>query len=817
MEYLTSSDSPAAGRSSQTPGAFSAGADVEEQSLLSLDAIFGALRRFWYVVGFSALAGGALAWYVAGLQPLIYKKTASVMMRDSGKGKDATSTRILSELGVDEGAANLANESIILKSTSLMRRVVDTLGIGTTYWAQQRFRLVELYEASPLMAVFSGLPEQRGCEVTVTPVDDAGYTLSYLSQAGEPVALEGRYGEQLRLPFATITVQPTPRMGDEWKGRAVTIRCEAPAVATGNLLAAFSVTRPDEKDSSLLQMTLTSTNPRKAEDVLNELIEAYNSQSLEERRESSRKTQEFITNRLAELGRDLSEVDRRIVDSHTGSGIVVDADTKLSADFGSAQEMEKSIFDLQTQIKLAATLSGELDRAEKDGGLLSIDTGLADDSLSSKIETYNEAWMEYNKISQSAGSKNPIVVSLRDQMSATLRAARRALQNHRNNQQLLLRELEGKQKGLEQRLEATANRQRELTPLMREHKVKEELYMLLLTKEQENALALYIAEPSARPLETAHGSDWPIAPNTRVFTLAGAAGGGAACLLLIIGIGMLNTKVRSKHDLEGYSKLPTVGELPQLTRREKKKGIFTPGGHSTMAESLHILRNNVDNLVPRMAEGGPVILITSTIPGEGKSFITTNLAQAFAQAGRRVLIVDGDLRKGSLTRDLIGKGHRGLSTLLLRHAATPQEVIRPLPETAAGAPSIDLLPSGPLPPNPVTLLSQPLLAEMVRQLQRSYDVVILDAPPYGILADADILARTADLTLYIVRCERVDKRYFTQVQRFANEGRLPNPAYVLNDVDFKAGNYHYYGYGYGNYRYHYGQGHKAETAAEDKA
>ncbi len=785
--------------------------EESEQGMFSLASLFAALRRYWWLIGLCAAAGGALAWYISGSQKYVYQKKASVMLKDA-KQQDAASTRILTELGVDSGAANLANESIILKSTSLMQSVVESLTLNTSYWAQQGFREIELYDESPLLASFSGLPEQRGCEVSITPNGESGYTLCYENSAREEVTLEGRYGEALQLPFAEITIRPTTRMDESWTGRSVIIR-QAPVLnVTRELLAALTVTRPDEKDASLLEMTLTAHNPRKAADVLNQLIEAYNRQSLAERRESSRKTQEFITTRVAELGRQLSEVDEQIADSSKASdGVVIDTATALSADFDAAQAVEKEIFELQTQIKLAETLAAQLEATATKDGLISIDTGLADDSISSKIEAYNEAYLEYRKVSVSAGSKNPIVVTLRDRMSSTLKAAGTALGNYRNNQQIQLAALEEKKAALVARRAETASRSQALTPVLREHKVKEELYMLLLAKEQENALALYIAEPSARALETAYGSDAPISPNTTLYTAAGAAGGAALCLLGIIAIGMLNNKVRTKHDVENNCRIPVVGELPGLTRKEKRGGIFVRGSHSTMAEHLHILRNNVDHLLPRKDVGGPLILITSTMPDEGKTLITANLAAAYAQAGRRLLVIDGDLRKGSLSRELGGKGRRGLSSLLLRHVESAASVIHPLENLPECSGSVDLMAAGPLPPNPVTLLSQPQLSEVLAELCRQYDAVILDAPPYGILADTDILAQQADLSLYIIRSERIDKRHLAQVQKLADSGKLPTPAFVINDVDFKASSYNYYGYSYGYYRYGYGSKGKKST------
>ncbi len=801
-----------------TPAAPLPALEEEEESSLSLEAVFTAIRRFWFLIILCAALGGAGAYYFAGQQNYIYKKTASVMMKDGAK-QGASADRILTELGADPGAANLANESYILKSTALMQRVVEKLNLNTTYWQQQNLRLVELYTASPLLVRFEAIDANRGCSISITPVDAERYTLTYTNSVDQPVSLEGTFATPLELPFATITVHPTAHMTPQAQGSAIVVE-RTPVLATvRGLLAALSVTRPDQKDASMLEMTLTSTNPQKAEDVLNELIVAYNDNSREEKSEAARKTDAFIRGRLEEIGNALTEVDKQISDSKESANVMRDTEAAFTADFGSTQEARRQIEQLELQQKLAATLQENLDECEKKGMLLTVNTGVSDDAIASKVEAYNEAYLEYSKISKSAGAKNPIAVALREQMDATLQAARKALQNYRSTLDLQLRDTRSKLEELTARMAETVGAEKALAPLIREHKVKEELYMLLLTKEQENALALAVTTPGARVLETAYGSNAPIAPRTQVFIAAGTVGGGAVCLLAILGIGMLNNKVNTKHDLGAYTRQPVVGELPELTRKEKRAHrIFVKDAHSTMAECLHILRNNVDNLLPRPEKGGHVILLTSTMPNEGKTLVSANLAATFAQAGRRVLLIDADLRKTSLTRDLGGKGRKGLTNILLNHVQNPAEVIHTLTEVTpdAGvehAGTADVLYAGTGVPNPITLLTTARFGELLRELAGQYDAVIVDAPPQGILADTDIIARHADITLYLIRAGQVVRKYFTQVQKLADSGKLPNVAYVLNAVDFRAGSYNYYGYGYayGYYRYGYSSKGKKTT------
>ena len=791
----------------------------EEENALSLETVFTAIRRFWFLILLCALLGGSAAYFFAGRQKLVYKKTASLIMKDESSSKHIGSAdRILSELGADPGAANLANESYVLKSTALMQRVVEKLKLNTSYWQMQNLRMVDLYTASPILVKFDAIDESRSCAFDITLLGEDRFTLTYTNSADQPVSLEGSFGAPLELPFASLSVYPTSQMGEQEPGTTISVEHASALETTRSLLKVFTVVRPDEKEASLLEMSITSNNPQKAEDILNELIVAYNENSREEKSESARKTDTFIRKRLDEIGRDLTAVDKQISDSKESANVMRDTEVAFGADFANTQTVQQKIDELEMQQKLASSLHETLVECRQNGHLLTVNSGVKDPAIASKIEAYNETFLEYSRISKSAGAKNPIAVALREQLGATLQAVSKTLDNYRKTIDLQLAEQKTTLTELRARMSETVGAEKALAPLIREHKVKEELYMLLLAKEQENALALAIAAPGAKVLETAYGEDKPIAPRTLVFIAAGTCGGGAACLFLILGIGMLNNKVNTKYDLAAYTRQPVVAELPILSRKEKRAHrIFVKDPHSSMAECLHILRNNVDNLLPRPEKGGHVILLTSTMPNEGKTLVSANLAATFAQAGRRVLLIDADLRKTSLSRDLGGKGRKGLTNLLLNHVQTPAEVIHTLTEVTPDAGVIhagaaDILYAGTNVPNPVTLLTTERFGSLLRCLASQYDAVIVDAPPCGILADTDIIAMHADITLYLVRAGQVARKYFAQVQKLADSGKLPNVAYVLNAVDFRAHSYNYYGYGYGYYRYGYSADGKKQAA-----
>ncbi len=783
----------------------------EESGALSGEFFINTLRRYWLLILLMAAAGAGVAYYFTARLDYKYSKTASVMLRSAEGGNADPTERVLKELGADTGTVSLANESFVLKSTALMQRVVEELGLNTTCRTRENLRMVDLYGRAPVLAVFSKvLPDYSG-SVDITLLDDNSFTLSYETQDKQRMQQDCNFGEPVELPFGTLTLSPTAYFNESWHGRSITLT-HRPALSTAReLLSALSVTRPDEKDSSLLELSISASSPALAEVVLDTLIKVYNLQSIEERYDAARKTEAFIRTRLAELDDSLRDDDRRIADSGAQTSTEGTAGDSISAEAAALQELDNSIFRLRSRIRLTQSLADAMQEAGSRGELITVENGDSDAALSGTIAAYNEACLEYRRIAESAGERNPIIVAHREQMAATLAAATRALEHHQQNLEHELSLLLQKRSELEQRLAQRSENARHLTPLLREHKVREALYMLLLTKEQENALALAIATPGARVLESAHGPDSPVAPHTSLFVLAGAGGGASLCMLLLVGFSMMDNSVKSRRDISAHCSLPVLAELPLLKRREiPTTDVFIQNPHSPMAEGLHILRNNAENFLPARDDRGLIILLTSTRPNEGKSFIAANLAATFARTGHSVLMVDTDLRKTSLSRRLGGRGRAGLTSFLLHREKDISRLIHPIRQSgnkdiANTFPTHmpDILYAGPEVPHPVTLLSQPLLGELLQSLSRQYDIVLVDAPPCGVMADADIIAAHCDMTLYIIRAGSVDKRYLRQVEHMAKEGKLPHTALVLNAVNFNANSYSSYGYAYSYYRYDY--------------
>lgn len=784
----------------QSSPTYSHASEEQENDIFSLGSVLHVLRRHWPSIFLCALLGGAAAYYYAAKQGYVYEKKASILMRNEQKREEGTSERILKELGAESGTANLANESFVMRSTPVMLQVVKDLKLNVSYWKKQDIRLLDIYKESPVLVNFIEINPKKHCSLTITPLSEQNYNVSFENTHGKNVTVEGTFGEPLELPFAKIKVLPTTLLTPDQMDIPIVVT-RSPELDTAKaLLASFTVTRPDAKESSLLQLELKSANPEKAADSLDNIITVYNNFSRDEITRSSQKTEKFIKDLIGELEKDLKTADDKISKFMQSSELVHDASSTLTANFSTLQQLEQNIFEIQTQIKLAQSLEETLKNAEQSKALLSVDTGISDTSITKQLELYNESYLEHKKIAGSAGTQNPLVVSLKERMDATRSAINRSIKNYRSNLDLRLSELEKKKIGLDAKMLTTSAKGKNLEPMIRAYNIKTDRYQVLVSKRDENALSLYIAEPSARVLEVPYGSDAPISPKINQFIAIGAGGGAAFCLFALLLASMVDVKVRSKQDLLSISNVPVVGELPVLTEKERKeRTLLDVGDRSIYSECFHILRNNVATFVPQQEETGQIILLTSTLPGEGKTQTAVNLAASFALTEKKVLLIDGDLRKVSLSKKLEGRGHKGLSNLLLNSKERPEAYIQKCSENQ----NLDILFAGPIPPNPVLLLSSPRLGELLQSMRERYDMIIIDTPPYGLLADTAIWAAHADITLYLIRSGKIDKRFFSNIQRLENEGKVKNLAYVLNAVDFKRTSYRQYGYGYGQYTYHY--------------
>lgn len=443
----------------------------EDNDIFSFRFIFSTARRYWPWILACALLGGGLAYFICARQGYLYQKTARIMLRDDKQKNAQVSEIILSDLGFKPGEANLANESYVVKSSEVMSRVVKGLGLDVSYWEKRNIREVDLYHTTPLKAEFSEQVAFQPCSLAVTPLNGREFSLSYRAKESGENVLHGKFGVPLKLPFATVNVCPTSYFSSGSMGRTIFVERVSVKEATDGMLGQLSVTRPDSKESSLLELTLRLSHPQKAEDALNYLIEVYNDHSRREKQMAASRAEEFIVKRIGKLGGQLGGVDKQVIDYKRNSRIVKDMDTTLDATFNRVQEIGTELFSTRTeliQVKVLARLLADRSRQQD---MIPANIGIQDAGIAKQIELFNDNFLQHKKLFASAGRQNPMVSSLAENMKEMRESIGRSIANYCNALEVRMGELEKERNELNRLLSDMASKDEGLVPLLREQKV----------------------------------------------------------------------------------------------------------------------------------------------------------------------------------------------------------------------------------------------------------------------------------------------------------------------------------------------------------
>ena len=461
-----------------------------------------------------------------------------------------------------------------------------------------------------------------------------------------------------------------------------------------------------------------------------------------------------------------------------------------------ASEFRKEQLEVETQLELANSMIEYL-KNDKDG-LLPANLGFSESSLVAAIQAYNQMVLERNRVLSGSTERNPVVVNLNNQISDMKGNVMQSLINLRNSLQISQKDLSAREASINAQIAGVPSKEKQFRGILRQQNIKEALYLFLLQKREETNLSLAATAPKAKIVDAAYSSKEPVSPKSKIILLAALILGLLIPFLVIYIKNLMNNKVQSRADMEQEVKqIPLVGEIPKLSRGQKE--IIENQDRSVLAESFRILHTNLQYLLVNSGAkpGGNTIFITSTVKGEGKTFVAFNLAITLAQAEKKVLIVGGDLRNPQLQRFEAGaKDHRGVSDYLVNNNLDLQELV----QKSKLHDRLDLLVSGSIPPNPSELWRQEKTATLFAKLEEMYDYIIVDTAPAMLVTDTFLINKYADLTLYLVRAGYTEKKLLNFAVEAKQQGKLADVGYILNDVEASQ-------FGYGNkYGYYYAYG-----------
>ena len=753
--------------------------------------VYFASKWKWFLLSVVVCVG--VAWYNYARSPLVYFRSATVIIKDPSNK--------MSSAGLDRfdniiNKVNVANEILQFRSKKLVREVVQRLNADISYRIEDGLRTSELYTQSPVRLTFpDAMPEQR-FSLTVTPKDKNTVVLSDFSGLEAKPSYTVRLSDTVAIAKGVrVVATPTNYYGKSWHGKPIHVR-KLPVESMVNFYKGAISIRQEEESASILTLALKDESAARAEDVLNTLINVYNEEAVKDKNQVAINTANFINERIiiieGELGGVESELEtfkqrNQIVNLASTAGMYMSESQKYSTD----------ALELETQLRLADYIKDYLTDPTKETDLIPSNTGIGDMKIENQISLYNATKLKRDRLIDDSSENNPVVLELNNSLRAMRQNIIRAVDNMIVSINVKRTDAYSREMRAKGRVSSIPTKERQMLSIERQQKVKESLYLFLLNKREENALSQAMADNNARVIDAAEGSNAPISPNRNRILLLGGLVGLAIPGLAFLAILFMDTRVHSRKDIEGVVTAPYLGEIPQdkvSARRTAAELAALPAEerwNSTVAEAFRILRTNM-GFMARKDSPQQVIIFTSLNEGAGKTFISKNLGLSLVIAKKRVVLIDMDIRRGTLSRQF--HLHKtGLTNYLADASLTAQDIIQ-------HQDGFDIIAAGAIAPNPAELLMDSRLDALVAELRKLYDYIIVDSVPVGVIADATISNRIADLTIFVARAGKLDRRQLPEIEQLYKENKLHNMALVLNGADLHR-RYGYYGYSYKYYSY----------------
>lgn len=775
---------------------------VEEQdSGFNYREILDAVILHWHWFAISIIGCLFVAFLYLRCKSPVYSTWAEVLIKEDDPYKRRMSGGGLADftqLGVLTNSNGFDNEVEILGSKTLARRAVTNLKLYVRYSFDGVLRDEELYRTSPVVADMSPVDLDTlsmPLSMEISPLQEGGYHIEGEALRERFEADVKSFPVRVKTLSGWVTLRPNPNFAGASDGRTLRIGIFRPAIMAEAFLGATSI-EPISKMTTIARITMSDTQRQRAEDYMNELIRVYNEDANEVKNEVALKTEAFVNKRIkiidAELGTTESDLEL-----YKKRNQLVDLMSDAEAAYKGLENYQTQQIELQTQMLLVKSLKEYVDNPANYMEIIPANLGLTDESLNSMIAGYNAKVVERKRLLTTAPESSPVVVSITNAISSLYPGIRHSLSTVYDNMRVQKRHVDEQYDLFIGRLSDAPTQERVLTDIGRQQSVKAALYQILLQKREENAISLASTVDKAQVIDAPESTIRPISPKKKLVALIALVLGVAIPAGLIYLLNLLRYRIEGRNDIEKLTDLAVLSDI--FVAGDLKDGkraiVVRENSNDIMEETFRSLRTNLGFV---MKKSEKVLLCTSVMPGEGKTFVSTNLAMSMALMGRKVLVGGLDIRKPRLAK-LFGlvTGHHGLTTYLAGEDSSDGFLREQIFNSGMHA-NLDVLPTGLIPPNPGELITSERLDDAFARFREWYDMVIVDTPPVGLVSDTLLLGRLADATLIVCRCDYSLKRNFNIVNTIHQEGKLPKMNLVLNGVDLQQRKYGYY-YGYGNY------------------
>ena len=797
--------------------------EENESSMGIKDFFYLCLAKWrWFVLSLVVVLGAA-ALYLLTTPPVYTRSTSLLLKFEQGPRSSITDAAgVLGDLNLFQSYTNVNNEILSLQSPALMTEVVKRLGLNVNYSTDGTFHKEVLYGlARPYEVEFEGFADNVGVSFTITPEDDGTLTLDHFRLDGDKYRGEvTAYVDSLTsTPIGTLIVRQLVPSDTTVLGKPVYVSRSGYASA-GKAYAKNLMVGQSDDESTVIDLSIEDVSPQRAEDLLNTVIAIYNENWIKDKNQVAVSNSMFIEDRLAVIEQQLGTVDEDI-SAYKSEHLLPDVQSAATMYMTQSSEADAQLLELNIQLSMARYILNYMMSGNGDNQLLPTNSGIESSGIERQISEYNALQLQRNNLVANSSVTNPLVVDMDNSLEAMRGAIVTSINNHIATLGTQIEAIENSAMQTSQRIAAAPGQGQYLLSVERQQKVMESLYLFLLQKREENELSQAFTAYNTRIINPPSGDPAPTSPSrNKVLMIAFVLG-----LLIPMGVimlrEMLNTRIRGRKDLEQLTvpfagEIPLVGEdkknhlLPDFLRKADVDGgvreiVVRHASRNMINEAFRVLRTNMEFMLASSRGKAEICVFTSFNVGSGKTFISINAAACFALKGRKVLAIDCDLRKASLSA-YVNSPARGLSDYLAGRADDISRLI----VSVEGHKGLDILPVGTMPPNPAELLADPAFAELMESLRAKYDYIFVDCPPIDIVADTQVVEKIADRTFFVVRAGLLEREMLPVLQKAYEEQRLKSMSVILNGTESAGGSYGRYSYGYG-----YGSGTDAYYSSKE--
>ena len=734
----------------------------------------------------------------------IYQTYAKLLIKEENNSRGRNSLQYTTNLGMVSNSTGIDNEMEILKSSSIAIQAVKDLKLYTTYMSAGKVTNRLMYKTQPI-------------SVDIDPIhlDILTHPISLtITREGKKYHVEGTYYSTnpdapgkayaidksfTALPAAigtqagilTYIPNSTTPMKD---GEKVLVRISPPKAVAIGYAAGLSIAQ-SSKSTSIAVLTINDQSPERAIDYLKQLAICYNRQANEDKNEVAVRTEEFINGRLEKINTELGSTESQL-ESYKKANKMVELQMSANQALSNSDQYDQKLAEANTQIALLNSINDYMNQPSNKYETLPANIGISDQSAVSLINKYNEIVLERNRLLRSASENSPTVTPLTSQLDDLSSSIRRAMAQAKRSMDIQRNAVASQYGKYNSMIQQTPEQEKTMKQIGRQLEVKAGLYLMLLQKREENSISLAATADKGKLIDdpTVVGK---VAPRSSTIYAGALAAGLAIPSVVFFLLSFFRYKIEGHDDVARLTRLPIIADVAVASETAKTKAdiVVHENQNNQMEEIFRSMRTNVQFM---LKENEKVISFTSSISGEGKTFIAANLAVSFALLGKKVILVGLDIRKPRLAELFEIDDHRhGITNLLTKTVVTAADIqAQTLPSGVND--NLELLMAGPIPPNPAELLTRTSLDDIMDLLKRTYDYVIIDTAPVGLVTDTLQVGRVSNLTVYVCRADYTPKENFELINTLHAENKLPNICVVVNGIDLSKKKYGYY-YGYGKY------------------